>query len=71
MKITRVCVLPSDVYDVLKYFTETVTPRIFSKIILSYSIFSYSSFYVNIFTKHFLLLVPTFGYVAVKDFIKY
>ena len=54
MKNKRVCVHPS-VYDALKYFTETVTPIIFSKIILSDSFLSYSSFCVNIFSKNFLL----------------
>ena len=39
MKNTRFCVPPS-VYEVLKYFIETLTPRAFSKIILSHSIFS-------------------------------
>ena len=65
-----VCVHPS-VYDALKYFTETVTPGTFSKIILSPSLLSYSSFCVNIFSKTFLLFVPTFGHVTVKKFIEY
>ena len=43
------------VYDALKYFTETVTPRTFSKIILSHSFLFYSSFCVNIFFENFLL----------------
>ena len=40
------CVSPS-VYDALKYLTETVTPRTFSKISLSHSFISNSSFCVN------------------------
>ena len=64
------CVLPP-VYDTLKYFTETVTPRTFSKVILSHSFLSYSSFCGNILSKNFLLFVPAFGHVAVKNFIKY
>ena len=64
------CVLPS-VYDTLKYFTETVTPRTFSKVILSHSFLSYSSFCGNILSKNFLLFVPAFGHVAVKNFIEY
>ena len=67
---TRVCIPPS-VYDALKYFSETVTPRIFSKFILSHSILSYNNFYVNIFSRNFLLFVPAFGHVAVKNFIEY
>ena len=69
-KNTRVCVHPS-VYDALKYFTETVTPRAFFKIILSHSVLSYSSFCVNIFSKIFLLFVSPFGHVTVKNFIEY
>ena len=34
----------TSVYDALKYFTETATPRTFSKTILSRSFLSYSSF---------------------------
>ena len=69
-KNSRVCVPPFD-YDTLKYFTETVKRRIFSKIILRHSILSYSSFCVNIFSKNFLLFVTVFGHVAVKNFIEY
>ena len=67
MKYTRVCVPPS-VYDPLKYFTETVTPRTFSKIFLSHSFLSCGSFCVNVFSQNFLLFVPTFGHVTVKNF---
>ena len=56
MKNTRICVRPF-VHDELKHFTETVTPRTFSEIILSHSFLSYSSFCVNIFSKNFLLFV--------------
>ena len=55
-KNARGCVYPS-VYDALSYFTETVTPRKFSKIILSHNFLSYSSFCVNTFSKNFLLFV--------------
>ena len=65
-----VCVPPS-VYDALKYFTETVTPRTFSKINFSHNIFSHRNFCVNIFSKSFLLFVPAFDHVAVKNFIEY
>ena len=69
-KNTRVCVPPSVYdYDALKHFTETVTSRGFSKIILSHSILSYSNSCVNVFSKNFLLFVPVFGYVAVKNFM--
>ena len=61
----------SSVYDELKYFTETMIPRAFLKIILSHSFLSYSSFCVNIFSKNFLLFVPPFGHVTVKNFIEY
>ena len=61
----RACV-PLSVYDTVKYFTETVTPRLFSKIILSRSIIPYSSF-----SKHFLLFVPALGHVEIKNFIEY
>ena len=64
----RVCVPPS-VYDALKYFIETVASRTFSKIILSHSILSYSSFCGNIFFKNFLLFVLAFGHVAVKKLL--
>ena len=67
---TSVCVTLS-FYDALKYFTEMVTPRTFSKIILSKSILSCNSFCVNIFCKNFLLFVSTFGHVAVSKFIEY
>ena len=70
MKNTRVFVPPS-VFDALKYFTETITPKTFSKIIFSRSFLSYSSFCVNIFSKNFLLFVPVFGHVTVKIFIEY
>ena len=43
LKNTRVC-LHLYVYDALKYFTETVTPRTFSKLILSHSFLSNSRF---------------------------
>ena len=66
----RVCVPPS-VYHKLKYFTETVTPRTFPKIFFCPSFLSYSSFCVNKFSKNFLLFVPAFGHVTVKDFIEY
>ena len=56
MKNTRICVRPS-IHDALKHFTETMTPRTFSDIILSHSFLSYSSFCVNIFSKNFLLFV--------------
>ena len=69
-KNTRVCVHPS-VYDALKYFTETVTPRTFSKIVLPHNFLSCSSFCVNIFSKSFLLFVPAFVHVTVKNFIGY
>ena len=69
-KNTRVCV-PRSVYDALKYFTETLTPRTFSKIILSHSFLSHSSFCVNIFSKNFLLFVPAFGHVTVNNFIEF
>ena len=69
-KNTRVCIPPS-VYDALKYFTETVTPRTFSKFILPHCILSYNSFYVNMFSRNFLLCVPAFGHVSVKNFIEY
>ena len=65
-KNARACV-----YDELKNFTEAVTPRTFSKVILSHSILSYSSFCVNMFSKNILLFVPTFGHVTVKNFIEY
>ena len=70
MAFDEKCVPPS-IYDTLKNFIETVTPRTFSKIILSHSILSNSSFCSNIFSKNFLLFVPTFGHVAVKKFIEY
>ena len=73
-KCESFCVLPS-VYDTLKYFTETVTPRTFSKVILSHSFIlshsSHSSFCGNILSKNFLLFVPAFGHVDVKNFIEY
>ena len=43
----------------LKHFTKTVTPRTFSKSNLSHSFLSYSGFCVNIFSKSFLLFVPS------------
>ena len=70
MKNTRVSVHPS-VNDTLKYFTETLTHITFSKIILSHSFLSHSSFCVNIFSKIFLLFVPASGHVIVKNFIEY
>ena len=42
----------------LKYFTEMMTGRTFSRIILSHSVLSYSSFCVNMFSENILLLVP-------------
>ena len=57
MKNMRVFVHLS-VYDALKYFTETVTPRTLFKIILSRSFLSYSSICVNIFSKNILLVAP-------------
>ena len=57
--------------DALKYFTETVTPREFSKIILADSIVFYSNFCVDMFSKMFLLFVPTFGHVVLKNFVEY
>ena len=69
MKNTIVLV-SSSVYDALKYFTETITPRTFSNIILSHSFFSYGSLCVNIFSKIFLLFEPAIDYVAVKIFIE-
>ena len=68
-KNMRVCVHPS-VYDALKYSTETVTPRTFSKIILYHSFLSYCSFCVNIFSKNFLLFVPRLA-MTVKNLIEY
>ena len=65
MKNTRVCA-PLSVYDALKYFTGTVTPRTFSKLIFSHSFLSYSSFCVNTFSKNFLLLAFAFGHVTVR-----
>ena len=59
------------VYGALKYSPETVTLRICSKITLSHSILSYSSFCVNIFPKFFLLFVSALGQVSVKNFIEY
>ena len=55
----RVCD-PSSVYDVMKYFAKTITPRTFSKFILSHTIFSYNSFCVNV------LLQINFGAIAIK-----
>ena len=63
--------VPPSVYDALKCFTETVTPRTFSKFILSYSFLPYSSFCINLFSKNFVLFVPTFGYVTVKKLTEY
>ena len=57
-KNTRVCVDPS-VYDAVKYFIETVTPRTFSKIFLSHSFLSNNSFCVNVLSKNFLLFVTS------------
>ena len=69
-KYTRVCAHPS-VYNALKYSTETVTPRTFSKIVMSHSFLSYSSFCVNIFSKNFLLFMLAFGHVTVKNVIEH
>ena len=57
------CVPPS-AFDALKYFTDTVIPITFSKLILSRSFLSYNSFCVDIFPKNFLLFVPTFGHAT-------
>ena len=61
----RVRVHPS-VYDALKYLTQTVTPRTFSKIILSHSFLSYGSFCVNIFS----IICATLCHVTVKTLIE-
>ena len=66
---TRVGVPPS-VYDASKYFTESLTRRTFSKIIFPHYFRPYSIFCVNLFSKNFLLFVPAFSHVAVKNFIE-
>ena len=70
MKNRRVYV-PPPVYDTLKYFTETAILRTCSKIILSHSFHSYSSFCVNILSQNFLLFVSMFGHVTVKNVMEY
>ena len=64
----KILFLPS-VYDALKYFTETVTPTTFSKIILFHSFLSYSSFCVNIFSKNYLLFVPRVAMSQLKTLL--